>query len=297
MRPGSVWLALDSGFCHATDIVNLGEDFGAEGKLAVIALFCACKAQEGLHDEPDVVVKKWRGFRRAACISDLDKAKDIVAAIAQEGIIEILESDENGFRARIPQWATWQKTARNRMKSQRYRDGNAKSPSVTHGNARSPQGNDRSLEESRREEKKKTLVREDIELLCSLLAEQIHLNGSKRPAVTDRWRAECRLLLDRDGRAQAEVEAVIRWCQADSFWKTNILSMPKLRAKYDQLRLRMESEGVSKNEDKRAAKVYDLRTTCRTCDRQLSVAERSSGWCDECFEKRAEQATGGGDAA
>jgi len=158
LRPGAVWLALDSGFCHATDIVNLGEDYGAEGKLAVIALFCACKAQEGLHDEPDIVVKKWRGFRRAACIDELDRAKDIVSAMAQEGIIEVLESDEFGFRARIPDWTIWQKTARNRMKQQRYRAGNARSPD---GNAESPSGNERSsrgnaasIEESRGEEKR-----------------------------------------------------------------------------------------------------------------------------------------------
>jgi hypothetical protein len=31
---------------------------------------------------------------------------------------------------------------------------------------------------------------------------------------------------------------MIRWCQADEFWRGNILSMPKLREKYDQLRLK-----------------------------------------------------------
>jgi len=123
LRPGSVWLALDSGFCHETDIVNLGEDFGAEGKLAVIALFCACKAQERLHDEAGIVEKKWRGFRRAACIDDLDRAKDIVAAMAQEGIIEVLNSDERGFTARILGWELWQRRARDAMRKRRSRDG------------------------------------------------------------------------------------------------------------------------------------------------------------------------------
>ena len=81
--------------------------------------------------------------------------------------------------------------------------------------------------------------REDVEALCTLLADLIEANGSKRPAITKRWRDAARLMLDSDGRALAEAERVIRWSQADGFWKTNILSMPKLREKYDQLRLRM----------------------------------------------------------
>ena len=81
--------------------------------------------------------------------------------------------------------------------------------------------------------------REDVEALCTLLADLIEANGSKRPTITKRWRDAARLMLDSDGRALAEAERVIRWSQADGFWKTNILSMPKLREKYDQLRLRM----------------------------------------------------------
>jgi hypothetical protein len=29
----------------------------------------------------------------------------------------------------------------------------------------------------------------------------------------------------------------IDWCQDDEFWRSNVLSMPKLREKYEQLRL------------------------------------------------------------
>lgn len=81
--------------------------------------------------------------------------------------------------------------------------------------------------------------RPDVDSLCSLLADLIEANGSKRPNVTKRWKDAARLMLDTDERALAEAEGVIRWSQSDEFWKTNILSMPKLREKYDQLRLRM----------------------------------------------------------
>jgi hypothetical protein len=39
---------------------------------------------------------------------------------------------------------------------------------------------------------------------------------------------------------------LIQWAQDDSFWRANILSMPKFRAKYDQLRLQAEQERASR---------------------------------------------------
>lgn len=80
--------------------------------------------------------------------------------------------------------------------------------------------------------------RPDVEALCTLLADLIEANGSKRPTITRTWRREARLMLDRDGRDFGKAKALIQWCQADRFWKTNILSMPKFREQYDQLRLK-----------------------------------------------------------
>lgn len=85
-------------------------------------------------------------------------------------------------------------------------------------------------------------LREDVEELCELLASSIHGNGSKRPNITKGWRDAARLMIDRDGRTYSEAASVITWSQNDEFWRTNILSMPKLREKYDQLRLRMEAD-------------------------------------------------------
>jgi hypothetical protein len=63
-------------------------------------------------------------------------------------------------------------------------------------------------------------------------------NGGRPPTITAQWRTSARLLLDKDGRDLAKALNLIDWCQADSFWRSNILSMPKFREKYDQLRLR-----------------------------------------------------------
>lgn len=79
--------------------------------------------------------------------------------------------------------------------------------------------------------------REDVERLCTHLQEAVVSNGSRRPPITKAWRNAARLLLDKDGRTETQVHAAIDWCQQDEFWRGNILSMPKLREKYDQLRL------------------------------------------------------------
>lgn len=80
-------------------------------------------------------------------------------------------------------------------------------------------------------------ARRDIDDLCAHLADKIAANGSRRPNITSRWRTACRLLLDNDGRTEQQIRAAIDWSQNDEFWRAHILSMPKLREKYDQLRL------------------------------------------------------------
>lgn len=80
-------------------------------------------------------------------------------------------------------------------------------------------------------------ARPDVERLCTHLADRIEANGSKRPTIGQRWHDAARLLLDTDGHTETEVHTAIDWCQHDGFWRGNVLSMPKLREKYDQLRL------------------------------------------------------------
>lgn len=80
------------------------------------------------------------------------------------------------------------------------------------------------------------ILRADVEAICQHLADRIAEDGSKRPTITEKWRQQARLLLDADGRNEQEVHAAIDWCQSHQFWRSNILSMPKLRERYDQLR-------------------------------------------------------------
>jgi hypothetical protein len=53
------------------------------------------------------------------------------------------------------------------------------------------------------------------------------------------WANEARLMRTQDGRSAEDILAHIEWCQRDSFWRANCLSMPALRRHFDQLTLQM----------------------------------------------------------
>nr|DAL17894.1 MAG TPA_asm: replisome organizer [Caudoviricetes sp.] len=90
------------------------------------------------------------------------------------------------------------------------------------------------------------IPRPEIISLLDMLDAEIVKNGGKKPRRTQKNIDATRLLLDRDGRSPEQVANAIRWCQADEFWRTNILSMSKLREKYEQLRLAAQRNPAKK---------------------------------------------------
>jgi hypothetical protein len=109
--------------------------------------------------------------------------------------------------------------------------------------------------------------RGDVDRLCEHLANRIEANGCKRPAINKRWRDAARLMLDVDQRTEADVHTAIDWCQSDEFWRANILSMAKLRDKYDQLSLqasRSRLNGTVVPFDRRQSGGGDLNVAAHT---------------------------------
>lgn len=118
--------------------------------------------------------------------------------------------------------------------------------------------------------------RPEIDRLCNHLADRIAEDGSRRPDPGKGWHDAARLMLDRDGRSEEEVHAAIDWCQAHHFWRSNILSMPKLREKFDQLRKVAASEqqgrpGASRSEEWRA---MQERQMARAVEREREMGLR-----------------------
>jgi hypothetical protein len=87
-----------------------------------------------------------------------------------------------------------------------------------------------------------------VDELCKLLADEIASNDPNglRPNVTDTWRNQCRLMIEKDGREPDKIRKAILWCQRDSFWHSNIKSMPTLREKYATLSARAHEEKLRK---------------------------------------------------
>jgi len=78
------------------------------------------------------------------------------------------------------------------------------------------------------------------ELLISKILENDERSRVQRITQTtkEKWFNECRKLREIDKRTPEDIESVIIWCQDDSFEKTVVLSMPKLRVRFSQLWLK-----------------------------------------------------------
>lgn len=80
--------------------------------------------------------------------------------------------------------------------------------------------------------------RPDVERVCEHLAASVEGRGVKRPTVTKAWLKSARLLIDQDGYSPDQITWLIDRTAVDPFWSSNVLSMPKLREKADQLKLK-----------------------------------------------------------
>lgn len=80
--------------------------------------------------------------------------------------------------------------------------------------------------------------------LAGVLSERILQNNPSAKITANQvtaWAKEADLMMGRDGRSEADIRGLIEWSQADSFWKANILSMGKLREKFDQLTVKRKA--------------------------------------------------------
>lgn len=125
--------------------------------------------------------------------------------------------------------------------------------------------------------------------LAERLVDKITLNNNnfKQPSNMDSWSNEIRLMMDNDKRTVRQIESVIDWCQKDPFWQSNILSVKKLREKFDQLEIKMklsiypikgqaEQPKTVMDKAKEAAERYAIRhgiTTSNSNERSISVIE------------------------
>ncbi|MFJ8457303.1 hypothetical protein [Bacillus paramycoides] len=107
-------------------------------------------------------------------------------------------------------------------------------------------------EKEKEKEKEKKTSRHKFETCdtngAKYLFEKIKGNNPKQKEPSfDSWANDFRLMREKDNREPQEIKDVIDWCQLDPFWQGNILSPKKLREKFDQLTIQMNSKKGAKN--------------------------------------------------
>lgn len=101
----------------------------------------------------------------------------------------------------------------------------------------------------------------DVDSIHYKLAERFYKNilknnpNHKEPNLQN-WANDVRLMMERDNRTERQITYLIDWCQNDEFWFKNILSVSKLREKYDQLVMQIKSEDGKKKKNVPVAPVY-----------------------------------------
>ncbi len=102
-----------------------------------------------------------------------------------------------------------------------------------------------------------SLTSDEVRLSELLLSLIIKRNATHKKPNIQTWAKEIDRMIRIDKREAEDIEKVIEWCQADSFWQNNILSTKKLREKFDQLKLKSQTQckiqietGISENERK-----------------------------------------------
>ena len=98
--------------------------------------------------------------------------------------------------------------------------------------------------------------RPDVDTVCDAMAASVNRRTGRTPRVTAAWRTQARLMIDRDGRTVDEITRIIDWVDADDFWRANVLSVPKLRQKFDTLRL--QSQRLRSRQSQGGQVFYDL---------------------------------------
>lgn len=73
-------------------------------------------------------------------------------------------------------------------------------------------------------------------LLFDLIREQ---KGDFRRPNLNRWARDIDRMIRREKRDPERIEAVLRWCQSDPFWRSTVLSAAALRKHFDRLELKM----------------------------------------------------------
>jgi hypothetical protein len=85
------------------------------------------------------------------------------------------------------------------------------------------------------------------QLALRLFKNILNNNPDYKEPNLQNWANDVRLMMKQDKRTEEQISYLMDWVQNDSFWKTNILSVSKLREKFDQLVMKVKEDINKKN--------------------------------------------------
>lgn len=86
------------------------------------------------------------------------------------------------------------------------------------------------------------IPRPDVDGIIRGFSKLLEANDVKhKPGQT--WHAAARLLIDKDGYTPEQIMFVAKFATTDDFWKSNVLSVPKLREKFEALKIKAQTQG------------------------------------------------------
>lgn len=118
----------------------------------------------------------------------------------------------------------------------------------------------RERERKREEEAKASspkIDRPDVDQVIQGFSELLKANDVKHKP-NDAWRRAARLLIDKDGYTPEQVLFVARYATTDEFWMSNILSLPKLREKFEALKIKAQGNKPKTGSQVRLQAGFDL---------------------------------------
>lgn len=242
----SYYFKHDSNARNDPKMLLLRARHGAEGYALFFMLIEIFREQEGfkllVEDVMYEVIALSTGFR-------VEKVKKIIASCIQYGL---LVSDTHLYSDSLLERMEKYEILREIRESagRKPKQNGSKTEAKPEQNGSKTEANDQAKEEQKNPldilEIEDVLDKEypDAFFLCKKLVALLKQNDprSKEPKKLVDWVKEADKLMRLDERPKDEIIKVLHWCQSSSFWKANILSMPKFREKYQTLKLQMEND-------------------------------------------------------
>lgn len=249
MSGRTLWLPKDAAWWRRSRIVELGQEHGPAGPAVIDWLTCEAKTQNPAKGGDGSVKAGYPAIAHGT-FSDVATVQAVIETCVEIGLLDDFEAHGRTFSARISGWhedveMPLAATRRQQQRTAATTGDNGRQESVESPDVAEcpPTGQDSRGEDSTAPTSELAKASPDAIRLSALLASLI-LERDPRAKVkpeSDAWLRPMRLLIaDRDDDV-AEVESVLRWCQQDSFWQSNILSPSKLREKFTQLSARMQT--------------------------------------------------------